>query len=245
MRAGTEVRLDDVTKHYETAAGVVPAVEGVSLDVRPGTSLAITGPSGCGKSTLLGLIGDLDVPTAGRVSVGGREISMLPERDRAHVRRHEIGLVLQSDNLLPFLTAAENVSLRLALSDPGDESARSLELLAELGLADEADRFPDQLSGGQRQRVAVARALIHRPRLIVADEPTGSLDAESARAVVDLLLAAQRASGATLVLVTHEPRVARRLDRTAGMLDGRLVDRAARADDAEAGPPPTPGRARA
>ena len=245
MSAGADVRLDDVTKHYETAAGVVPAVEGVSLDVRAGTSLAITGPSGCGKSTLLGLIGGLDVPTAGRVSVGGREISMLAERDRAHVRRHEIGLVLQSDNLLPFLTATENVSLRLALGDRGDESARSLGLLAELGLADEADRFPDQLSGGQRQRVAVARALIHRPRLIVADEPTGSLDAESARAVVDLLLAAQRASGATLVLVTHEPAVARRLDRTAGMLDGRLKDRAARADDAESGPPSTPGRARA
>ena len=169
---------------------------------------------------------------------------MLPERDRARMRRHEIGLVLQSDNLLPFLTATENVSLRLALGDPGDESARSLELLAELGLADEADRFPDQLSGGQRQRVAVARALIHRPRLIVADEPTGSLDAESARAVVDLLLAAQRASGATLVLVTHEPRVARRLDRTEGMLDGRLGDREARADHAEAGPTDG-GRARA
>ena len=245
MSAGAGVRLDDVTKRYETAAGMVPAVEEVSLDVRPGTSLAITGPSGCGKSTLLGLIGGLDVPTAGRVSVGGREISMLPERDRAHVRRHEIGLVLQSDNLLPFLTATENVSLRLALSDRGDESARSLKMLAELGLADEADRFPDQLSGGQRQRVAVARALIHRPRLIVADEPTGSLDAESARTVVDLLLAAQRASGATLVLVTHEPRVARRLDRTAGMLDGRLGDRAARADDPEAGPAPAPGRARA
>lgn len=243
MSGGAGVRLDDVTKHYESDAGLVPAVEGINLDVRPGTSLAITGPSGCGKSTLLGLIGGLDVPTAGRVSIGGRDISMLPERDRAHVRRHEIGLVLQSDNLLPFLTAAENVSLRLALRDPGDGSARSLELLAELGLADEADRFPDQLSGGQRQRVAVARALIHRPRLIVADEPTGSLDAESARAVVDLLLAAQRASGATLVLVTHEPRVARRLDRTEGMLDGRLGDRAARADHAEAGP--NDGRARA
>jgi putative ABC transport system ATP-binding protein len=244
VSGGAGVRLDDVTKHYESDAGLVPALEGINLDVRPGTSLAITGPSGCGKSTLLGLIGGLDVPTAGRVSIGGRDISMLPERDRAHVRRHEIGLVLQSDNLLPFLTAAENVSLRLALRDPGDGSARSLELLAELGLADEADRFPDQLSGGQRQRVAVARALIHRPRLIVADEPTGSLDAESARAVVDLLLAAQRASGATLVLVTHEPRVARRLDRTEGMLDGRLGDRAARADHAEGGPP-NDGRARA
>jgi putative ABC transport system ATP-binding protein len=242
VSAGARIRLADVTKHYETASEVVRAVEGVSLDVRPGTSLAITGPSGCGKSTLLGLIGGLDVPTAGRVSIGGEEISTLPERNRAHVRRHEIGLVLQSDNLLPFLTATENVSLQLALDDPGAGTARSLELLTELGLADEADRFPDQLSGGQRQRVAVARALIHRPSLIVADEPTGSLDAEGARAVVDLLLAAQRDSGATLVLVTHEPRVARRLDRTAGMVDGRLVDRAAQA--AEAGPR-TPGQTRA
>lgn len=244
MSAGAGIRLDDVTKRYETAAEVVRAVDGVSLDVQPGTSLAITGPSGCGKSTLLGLIGGLDVPTAGTVSIGGREISTLPESDRAHVRRHEIGLVFQSDNLLPFLTATENVSLQLALDDPDDGTARSLELLIELGLAEEADKFPDQLSGGQRQRVAVARALIHRPSLIVADEPTGSLDAESARAVVDLLLTARRASGATLVLVTHEPLVARRLDRTAGMLDGRLADRAARADDAEAGPP-TPGHARA
>jgi predicted ABC-type transport system involved in lysophospholipase L1 biosynthesis ATPase subunit len=131
--------------------------------------------------------------------------------------------------------------LQLALDNPGEGSAGSLELLAELGLAEEADKFPDQLSGGQRQRVAVARALIHRPSLIIADEPTGSLDAASANAVVDLLLAAQRAAGATMVLVTHEPGVARRLDRTLGMVDGRLSDRN---NDAEAGPP-APGRPRA
>ena len=237
MSAGTSIELDDVTKRYQTAARVVRAVEGVSLDVQPGTSLAITGPSGCGKSTLLGLIAGLDAPTAGRVSIGGREISTLPDWDRARVRRHEIGLVFQSDNLLPFLTATENVSLQLSLDDPGDGDARSLELLMELGLAEEADKFPDQLSGGQRQRVAVARALVHRPSLVVADEPTGSLDAGSASTVVDLLLTSQRASGATLVLVTHEPGVARRLDRTVAMLDGRLTDRTDRADDAEVGPP--------
>jgi putative ABC transport system ATP-binding protein len=241
VSAGTSVALNDVTRRYETAAGVVRAVDGISLNVQPGTSLAITGPSGCGKSTLLALIGGLDVPTAGRVSIGGREISTLPERDRSRLRRHEIGLVFQSDNLLPFLTATENVSLQLSLDDPGGGNARSLELLAELGLSAEADRFPDQLSGGQRQRVAVARALIHRPSLIVADEPTGSLDAESAVAVVDLLLYAQRSSGVTLVLVTHEPKVADRLDRTVGMRDGRLADRDR---DAEAGPP-TPGHPRA
>jgi putative ABC transport system ATP-binding protein len=237
VSAGARIELEEVTKRYETAAGAVRAVDGISLDVQPGTSLAITGPSGCGKSTLLGLIGGLDTPTAGRVSIGGREISTLPEWRRAHMRRHEIGLVFQSDNLLPFLTAIENLSVQLSLDDAGDSNAQSLELLVELGLAEEADKFPDQLSGGQRQRVAVARALIHRPSLIVADEPTGSLDAESAVAVVELLLAAQRVAGATLVLVTHEPDVARRLDRTVGMRDGRLTDRADRTDDAEARPP--------
>jgi putative ABC transport system ATP-binding protein len=223
VSAGADVTLNDVTKRYETEAGVIRAVDGISLDVPPGTSLAITGPSGCGKSTLLGLIGGLDVPTAGSVSIGGREISALTESERSRVRRHELGLVFQSDNLVSFLTATENVSLQLSLDDPRSGNPRSVELLAELGLADEADKFPDQLSGGQRQRVAVARALINRPSLIVADEPTGSLDADNAAAVVDLLLDAQRASGATLVLVTHEPGVARRLDRTVAMLDGRLA----------------------
>lgn len=223
MSPGARVELHDVTRRYETAAGVVRAVDGISLAVPPGTSLAITGPSGCGKSTLLGLIGGLDAPTTGRVSIGDRDISTLPEPDRARVRRHEIGLVFQSDNLLPFLTATENVNVQLSLDRSGDGNERSLELLAELGLAHEATRFPDQLSGGQRQRVALARALIHGPSLIVADEPSGSLDAASAAASMDLLLAAQRASGATLVLVTHDPAVAARLDRTVGMLDGRLA----------------------
>jgi putative ABC transport system ATP-binding protein len=244
VSAGARVELNDVSKRYETAAGEVRAVDGINLDVQPGTSLAITGPSGSGKSTVLGLIAGLDAPTSGRVFIGGQDISTLPESHRARVRRHGIGLVFQSDGLLPFLTATENVSLRLSLDDPGEGNARTVELLSELGLEEEADKFPDQLSGGQRQRVAVARALIHRPSLIVADEPTGSLDAENAVAVADLLMAAQRASGATLVLVTHEPGVARRLDRTVGMRDGRLVDRAHEVDDAEEGPH-VPGHPRA
>jgi putative ABC transport system ATP-binding protein len=244
VSAGVRVELDDVSKWYDTAAGVVRAVDGINLDVLPGTSLAITGPSGCGKSTVLGLIGGLDVPTTGRVLIGGQEISMLPDWRRARTRRHGIGLVFQSDGLLPFLTATENVSLQLSLDNPGDGNARTVELLSELGLEEGANKFPDQLSGGQRQRVAVARALIHRPSLIVADEPTGSLDAENAVAVVDLLMAAQRASGATLVLVTHEPGVARRLDRTVGMRDGRLADRAHVVHHAEEGPH-IPGHPRA
>jgi putative ABC transport system ATP-binding protein len=241
---GVRVELEDVSKRYETPAGVVTAVDGINLDVQPGASLAITGPSGSGKSTVLGLIAGLDVPTTGRVLIGGQEISTFPDQRRARARRHGIGLVFQSDGLLPFLTATENVSLRRSLDDPDDGNARTIELLSGLGLDEEADKFPDQLSGGQRQRVAVARALIHRPSLIVADEPTGSLDDENAAAVVDLLIAAQRSSGATLVLVTHEPGVARRLDRTVGMRDGRLTDRAHGDHAAEHGPR-IPGHPRA
>jgi ABC-type lipoprotein export system ATPase subunit len=218
------ISLDSVSKHYETAAGIVNAVDGVSLEVAPGSSLAITGPSGCGKSTLLGLIGGLESPTSGRVSIGGWEISSLTERERSRLRRDELGFVFQTDNLLPFLTAAENVTLQLALIASNDGHARSLQVLAELGLAEEVDKLPDQLSGGQRQRVAVARALIHRPCVILADEPTGSLDAESSAIVTDLLLAAQADLDATLVVVTHDLEVARRFERTLRLRDGRSED---------------------
>lgn len=218
------IRLDSVSRHYRTPAGVVHAVDGITLEVEPGSSLAITGPSGCGKSTLLGLIGGLETPTAGRVVVGGREISSLPERQRARLRRDELGLVFQADNLLPFLTAVENVALQLALHSSTDGFERCLEVLADLGLEEEAGKLPDQLSGGQRQRVAVARALIHRPCVILADEPTGSLDSENSAAMIDLLLAAQREVGTTLLVVTHDSGVARRLDRTLILRDGRLAD---------------------
>jgi ABC-type lipoprotein export system ATPase subunit len=218
------IRLDSLSRHYRTPAGLVRAVDGITLEVEPGSSLAITGPSGCGKSTLLGLIAGLETPTAGRVVIGGSEISQLPERQRARLRRDQLGLVFQADNLLPFLTAVENVALQLALQSATDGYQRCLEVLAELGLEDEADKLPDQLSGGQRQRVAVARALIHRPCVILADEPTGSLDAENSAAMIDLLLAAQREAGMTLVVVTHDSVVARRLDTTLILRDGRLAD---------------------
>jgi putative ABC transport system ATP-binding protein len=233
MSSGATIDLVDVAKRYATPAGLVSALDGVNLRVPQGESLAIVGPSGGGKSTLLGLIAGLDVPTTGTVSFDAREISSMPDEERALVRRHDIGLVFQSDNLLPFLTATENVSAQLSLDDRDGGHARSVEILCRSGLADEVDRLPDQLSGGQRQRVAVARALVHRPRLVVADEPTGSLDPENAMAVVDLLLTAQRETGATLVLVTHESAIAERLQRVVTLRDGRLItDRAA---------PPTSG----
>jgi putative ABC transport system ATP-binding protein len=157
------------------------------------------------------------------VSIGGEDVSGLAGRDRARLRRRRLGLVFQADNLQPFLTALENVGLQLALTGSRNGYGRARELLGELGLEQHADKLPDQLSGGQRQRVAIARALVHRPRLILADEPTGSLDEDNSHAIVDLLLAAQGAAdGATLVVVTHDPAVAARLGRTVRLRDGRL-----------------------
>lgn len=236
MKAAPALRLDSVVKHYTTPAGLVRAVDGISLEVGLGASLAIMGPSGCGKSTLLGLIGGLEPPTAGRVTIAGDEISMLSEGERARLRRDRLGFVFQADNLLPFLTAAENVSLQLAMAGASDGYQRCLTVLAELGLADAVDKLPDQLSGGQRQRVAVARALIHEPEIILADEPTGSLDTDNSAVVLDLLLGAQAELGATLVVVTHDQRVAERLDRTLHVRDGRLEDDAAPPLKARAGP---------
>jgi len=219
---GAPIRIEALSKHYETSAGVVRAVDAVTIEVEPGTSLAVTGPSGCGKSTLLGLMAGLESPSAGSVSLDGHEISSLPERDRERIRRDEIGLVFQADNLLPFLTALENVELQLALN--GSESMDSpAELLERLGLGEHAGKLPDELSGGQRQRVAVARALINRPRVILADEPTGALDEATSRVVVEALQDAQRELGATLVVVTHDLALAGRLDRRLGLRDGRVA----------------------
>jgi len=220
MTSPAGITVDSVSRHYSTPAGVVRALDGVSLEVPPGRSLAITGPSGCGKSTLLGLIGALDRPTTGRIVVGGHELSSLPERDRARVRREELGLVFQSDNLLPFLTAAENVRLQLALTGSAVVEDRSLELLELLGVGECAEKLPDQLSGGQRQRVAVARALVHRPRVLLADEVTGELDSASADQVMTVIFDAWRARGLTVLFVTHSRELAARAGRQCQLVDG-------------------------
>jgi putative ABC transport system ATP-binding protein len=218
------IRVDAVSKNYRTSSGLVRAIDGVTLEVEPGSNLAITGRSGCGKSTLLGLIGGLEAPTAGRVVVGGLDLSSMSDRQRDRVRREHVGFVFQADNLLPYLTAAENVALQVALHPSDGGERRCLELLTGLGLGDCVDKLPDQLSGGQRLRVAVARALVHHPGVVLADEPTGAVDADNAHVIVDLLLAAQASTGATLVVVTHDDDVARRLERTLRLQDGRLVD---------------------
>ena len=223
MNGGVGIRLVDVAKHYRTAAGQVRAVDGVDLEVEAGTSVAIVGPSGCGKSTLLGLLGGLEKPTRGRIWLGEVEVSGLSESGRARLRRDQIGFVFQSYDLLSFLSAFENVSFQLALQGAPDGDKRCRELLDGLGLAEHADKLPDQLSGGQRQRVGIARALVHRPRVILADEPTGELDSQSSASAMDLLIDAQRAIGATLVVVTHDMGVAARLDRIVRLKDGRVA----------------------
>jgi putative ABC transport system ATP-binding protein len=236
MTVDATIQVDSVVVQHHTPGGPVFALAGVSFTVDAGSSVAITGPSGCGKSTLLGVIGGLAVPTAGVVRVGGEEVSSLPDRRRSDFRRTHVGFVYQADNLLPFLTIAENVQLQFALdggsgglkgSPPVDGRSggadRSLALLGRLGLADEAHRLPDHLSGGQRQRAAVARAVVHRPQVILADEPTGALDAANAAAVIDLLQEVQRDLGATLVMVTHDRDAAARVDRRIGLRDGRVT----------------------
>jgi putative ABC transport system ATP-binding protein len=224
MKGPAGIRLESVTKVYATPTEQVTAVADITLDLEPGSSLAITGSSGSGKSTLLGLMGTLEAPTGGRVIVGDQDISLLSERQRAALRRYEFGFVFQRDNLLPFLTGVENVVLQLELQGAQDGIERCLETLARLGLGDEVHRVPDQLSGGQRQRVAVASAIARRPRVILADEPTGSLDTENSAAVLDSLLNLHREAGTTLVVATHDAEVARRMDRAFILRDGRLEE---------------------
>jgi putative ABC transport system ATP-binding protein len=217
------IHVESVVVEHATPGGPVRALDGVSFTVDAGSSVAITGPSGCGKSTLLGVLGGLALPTAGTVRIGAEEISSLPERRRTDFRRSHVGFVYQADNLLPFLTVVENVELQLALDGGSTGADRPLDLLGKLGLAKWALRLPDHLSGGQRQRAAVARAVVHRPEVILADEPTGALDAANAAGVIELLLEVQREIGATLVMVTHDPGAASRMDRRIGLRDGRVT----------------------
>ncbi|MEO7982289.1 MAG: ABC transporter ATP-binding protein [Sporichthyaceae bacterium] len=223
MTTVAAVSVESVSMRYDVPGGTVDVLTDVSLAVPAGGSVAVTGPSGCGKSTLLAVMGGLDRPTRGRVLVGDRQISDMGATELADLRRHHLGLVFQADNLLPFLTVLENVALGLALADPDNESDRCRDILDRLGLAAHLDKLPDQLSGGQRQRVAVARAIVKAPTVVLADEPTGALDAANSAAVIDLLLMITRDVDAALVVVTHDPDVAMRMDSVAALRDGALV----------------------
>ncbi|RCU48178.1 ABC transporter ATP-binding protein [Haloplanus salinus] len=221
--ATTVVDLTDVTKAYELG-GVVEALAGVSLTLLEGSYTAVMGPSGSGKSTLLNLIGALDTPTEGRVVVAGQDVGTATEAERARLRGTEVGFVFQTFNLLPRLTAVDNVALPLVFDGvPRDErTARARELLADVGLDDRTDHLPTELSGGQRQRVAIARALAADPALVLADEPTGNVDTDTGGRVLDIF-DDLHARGNTLLLVTHERHVAERAERIVHVKDGELV----------------------
>ena len=222
MNAENAISVASVVVEYLTPVGTVRALDGLSFALEGGSSVAITGPSGGGKSTLLGVLSGLAPPRAGAVRIGGQEITKLSESGSRNFRRRHIGYVYQANNLLPFLTVLENVQLPLTLVGQYGDVHRSLQLLDRLGLADLADRLPDQLSGGQQQRVAVAKAVVHRPTVILADEPTGALDTRNAAGVIELLLGMQTDLGATLVMVTHDRAAASRLDEQLELVDGRL-----------------------
>jgi putative ABC transport system ATP-binding protein len=216
------IQIRDMSKRYEEGR---PALDRLNLDVRAGEALAVLGPSGSGKSTLLNMIAGLDKPTEGSITVDGRRVDRLTERASARYRRDHVGIVFQFFNLLDDLTVADNVLLpaQLAGTSPGPARRRAAELLAELGIDRHAGAYPGRLSGGERQRVAVARALMNRPPLLLADEPTGALDSASAADVRELLTDLNR-SGQTIVLVTHDTALAEECaTRTIELLDGTIA----------------------
>jgi putative ABC transport system ATP-binding protein len=202
----------------------VAALDGLDLTIPGRTMLAVMGPSGSGKSTLLHLLGGLDRPTEGQVLLDGVDLGSLDEEARTRLRRDRIGIIFQFFNLLPSLSALENVELPLLLAAvPRQESAsRAREAIAMVGLSARVDHLPDALSGGERQRVAIARAVVTRPALLLADEPTGNLDSATGEEILDLLRGIHRRSGATVVIVTHDDRIASRCDRIVRLRDGRL-----------------------
>lgn len=228
------LRLDGVGRDHGSGPTAVRALANVSLEVGPGQLVAVMGPSGSGKSTLLAVAGGLDRPDSGTVNVEGVDLGALSERGRAELRRRRVGYVFQESNLLPALTAAENVSLPRELDGTRTRAARAeaIAALEEVGVADVADRFPHQLSGGQQQRVAIARALIGPRRLLLADEPTGALDSATAESVLRLLRRRCR-DGAAGVLVTHDAGHAAWADWVVFLRDGQMTDQTTPAATAE------------
>ena len=217
------IRVRDLVMRLPSGGRALTILDGVTFDVGAGEFVAVTGPSGSGKSTLLGLLAGLDQPTSGTVHVADVEVTALDEDALARFRLETIGYVFQSFHLIPTLTAAENVGVPLDLAGRREALREARRLLAEVGLADRAHHYPAQLSGGEQQRVALARAVALDPRVLLADEPTGNLDSATGAEIIELLLAQRRERGATLVMVTHDPAVARHADREIALRDGRIV----------------------
>jgi len=219
-------RLQGVERRYLKGASEVAALRGVDLEIKAGEFLCIEGPSGSGKSTLLQLLGALDTPTGGTVQMDGQELASASDGVLTGIRSKRIGFVFQQFNLIPTLSAAENVALAMAPHRPSkqEREERATELLERVGLGQRLDHLPSRLSGGEQQRVAIARALANRPEVIVADEPTGNLDTESAREVMGLLVELQQRDGVTVIVATHDPEVAQHANRHLKLRDGSIVE---------------------
>ena len=223
--ATSVVEMHGVHKTYRLGQHVIPALRGIDLRVQPGELLALTGPSGSGKSTILNLCGLIDTPDSGDILLSGKKINDLNEVQRTLLRRDALGFVFQNFNLVPVMTVAENVDYPLFIAGvPAAERRRRVAAQLEaVGLLEHAGHRPDALSGGQRQRVAIARALVKRPRLVIADEPTASLDSHTADQVLELMRELGHAEGAAFVIATHDGRLSSRCDRVLALLDGRLI----------------------
>jgi putative ABC transport system ATP-binding protein len=220
------VETRDLVREFVVGTGVIRAVDGVSIRVDRGELVAVRGRSGSGKTTLLSLIGALDLPTSGTVSVGAQPLSAMAERDLVTFRRRTIGFIFQAFGLLPILSAAENVEipLRLVGTDPRIRDERVADLLEMVGLGDRVNHRPHELSGGEQQRVAIARALANRPQLLLADEPTGQLDSQTGHGIMALIRSIVRGEGTTAIVATHDPALIDLADRVIELRDGRVVD---------------------
>ena len=224
-RTPAAIRAVDLTRTFEVGETIVEALRSINLEVERGQFVALVGPSGSGKSTLLNLVGGLDRPTGGQLWVDGVELSASKEKALTEHRRRRVGFVFQSFNLLPRLTAIENVALPLMFVGASERERveRAEQLLAQVGLSDRLEHRPTQLSGGEQQRVAIARALVNRPAIVLADEPTGNIDTTTGAEIMDLLRRLNREQGVTLLLVTHDPEAAGFADRVIQLRDGRIA----------------------
>ena len=251
MQVPAVVELENLEKSYRLGQITVNALRGVTLKLQQGEFMVIMGPSGSGKTTLLNIIGTLDKPSSGRALVDGEDITRMNDGQLTKLRRHKIGFVFQFHNLIPVLSALENVELPLLTAGVKRKVSRdrAMELLSRVGLQNRTDHLPDELSGGEQQRVAIARALVNHPRIILADEPTGDLDTKTGFEVVELMHRMAKEEGTSVVVVTHDPIVADRADRLVEMRDGRVIEKVR---DPLSGPkrtirsveplPPEPGR---